>query len=109
MTDVTRQPRPPDRGQDGVEPGQDPADAKRSPLGGAIVLVLLIVLLAAAAGGAWYLWAGMGDTPIGTQGLIALALGGTVTLLLGAGLTTLIIISSRRGYDEGAGRDDQGP
>ena len=78
---------------------------RRSPLAGAIVLLLLAGLVVVAAAAAWYLWQGMQDTPIGTHGLIALSLGAVVTLLLGGGLTTLIIISSRRGYDEGAGRE----
>ena len=78
---------------------------RRSPLMGAVVMLVLIGFLVAAAGGAWYLWAGMQDTPIGTHGVIALTLGGSVAVLLGAGLTALIIISNRRGYDEGVGRD----
>lgn len=81
------------------------ADARRSPLVGALVLLLLAGFVALASAGAWHLWQGMQDTQIGTHGLIALALGGGLTVLLGGGLTTLIIISSRRGYDERAGRD----
>ncbi len=78
---------------------------RRSPLMGAVVMLVLIGFLVAAAGAAWYLWAGMQDTPIGTHGVIALALGGSVAVLLGAGLTVLIVISNRRGYDDRAGRD----
>jgi hypothetical protein len=42
---------------------------------------------------------------ISTFGVVALTIGIGVTVLLGAGLTTLLIVSSRRGFDEGAGRE----
>ena len=60
-------------------------DMRRSPLMGAVVMLVLIGFLVAAAGAAWYLWADMQDTPIGTHGVIALTLGGGVAVLLGAG------------------------
>ena len=73
---------------------------------GTIALLLsLFGMLAAAAGFAWYVWREMGDVDIGTHGLIALALGASVTLALGGGLMWLVYFSHRRGYDDSAGHD----
>ena len=62
--------------------------------------------LAAALGG--YLWWQLGDVEISGHGLIALAAGAVVSLLLGGGLMALVFYSSRRGHDERAqGREEQ--
>ena len=52
------------------------------------------------------LWSGIGDSDISGAGWLALALGVVVTLGLGVGLMALVFISSRRGYDEGAHKED---
>jgi hypothetical protein len=58
-----------------------------------VVVALLIVVSV-------YNWQYVGDSGIGVNGWIALALGIVVTLALGIGLMALIFISNRRGYDE---------
>ena len=52
------------------------------------------------------LWSGIGDSEISGAGWLALGLGVVVTLGLGIGLMALVFISSRRGYDEAARKDD---
>jgi hypothetical protein len=69
---------------------------------GAIVFVPLLLLVVAILV-ARHLWRGVGDTAIGTGGLIILGVGSVVTLALGAALIFLMIVSSRRGYDEADG------
>ena len=71
----------------------------------AIVAVPLGLLLAAMLV-AHHLWLGVGDTAIGTGGLVILGVGGVVTLALGAVPITLMIVSGRRGYDDA---DDEPP
>lgn len=74
----------------------------------------LILLVAAALAGvfAYLLWALRaswrlgGDSELGLHGWIALGLAFVVTGLLGAGLKGLAFYSSRRGYDDQAGRDE---
>ena len=73
---------------------------------GAIVLVPLLLLVAAILV-AHHLWQGVGDTAIGAGGLIILGVGSVVTLALGAVLIFLMIVSSRRGYDEADGERPQ--
>jgi hypothetical protein len=65
----------------------------------AIVAVPLGLLLAAMLV-ARHLWLGVGDTAIGTGGLVILGVGGVVTLALGAVPITLMIVSGRRGHDD---------
>jgi hypothetical protein len=86
-------------------PEGGPPDARRPWLGSAILVGALLAMLAASAAVAWYVWNEMRDIEIGTHGLIALGLGVGATLLLGAGLMALVFVSSRRGYDDEAGRD----
>ena len=45
-------------------------------------------------------WTGIGDSEISGAGWVAMGLGVLITLALGIGLTALVFISSRRGYDE---------
>ena len=45
------------------------------------------------------------DAPMTASGWGAMIAGILLTLLLGVGLMSLVFLSSRRGYDEGAGRD----
>ena len=52
------------------------------------------------------LWSGIGDSEITLAGEIAMIFGVVVALALGIGLMSLVFLSSRRGYDEAARRDD---
>jgi hypothetical protein len=63
----------------------------------AAVLVVVIVIAS--------FWAGLGEAEISLAGWLAMGLGVILTLALGIGLMALVFISSRRGYDEIAGRD----
>ena len=65
----------------------------------AAVLMAVVVVVAS-------LWSGIGDSDISGAGWLALALGAVVTLGLGVGLMALVFISSRRGYDEAARKED---
>jgi hypothetical protein len=67
---------------------------------GVLLAAVLAALLVAAAGGAFYVWEGIGAVDIGTNGLIALALGVGFSLALGIGLMRLVYYSSRRGFDD---------
>lgn len=75
------------------------------PLRTAAVVAFLLALLAAAAAVSVYLWRELQGTVIGTHGVIAMTLGVAFTLLIGGGLVYLVIVSDRRGFDEGAGKD----
>ena len=57
---------------------------------------LLIVALLAAA----FLWWSLADVEISLHGMIALALGCLISLLLGGGLMFLVFYSSRHGHDD---------
>ena len=76
-------------------------DKRKSGASGSVVLaVVLAILLAMAGGGALYVWQGIGAVDIGSDGLIALALGVGFSLALGIGLMRLVYYSSRRGFDD---------
>jgi hypothetical protein len=83
---------------------EDAPGTRRSWIGGALVAAVLLGLLAGSVAAAWYVWQEMRDTAIGTHGMIALGLGAGLTFLLGAGLMALVFVSSRRGYDDEAGK-----
>jgi hypothetical protein len=68
----------------------------------ALTLVVLLGLLLLAVAIGFWAWQQMADVEISRQGLIALALGVVLTILLGAGLMSLVFFSARRGYDERA-------
>jgi hypothetical protein len=84
---------------------QDQPERRRLRLGGVLAIVVMLGFLGAAAAVAWYVWHSLTGVTISTFGVVALTIGIGVTVLLGAGLTTLLIVSSRRGFDETAGRD----
>jgi hypothetical protein len=65
----------------------------------ATVLMAVVVVVAGV-------WSGIGDSDISGAGWLALALGVVITLGLGVGLMALVFISSRRGYDEAARKED---
>jgi hypothetical protein len=90
---------------DGTGDRPRPGRLRRRTRTGAIVLVPLLLLIAAALV-ARHLWRGVGDTAIGTGGLVVLVVGSVVTLALGAVLIFLMIVSGRRGYDDA---DDERP
>lgn len=69
-------------------------------LGIAIACGLGLAILAVAI----YAWRSMEDTALDTNGIIALTLGIVATLGLGGLLVGLMLYSSRRGYDDRAGR-----
>jgi hypothetical protein len=80
------------------------ANRRAAWIGGAIAVACVAGVIAVVAG----LWAEIGDTTISPAGWIAMVLGALATLALGIGLMTLVFISSRRGYDDQGGRDEQG-
>jgi hypothetical protein len=66
-------------------------------LAAAAVLAITIVIA--------IFWNQLGASEISIAGWLAMIFGIIVTLALGIGLMALIFISSRRGYDEDAGKD----
>lgn len=72
-----------------------------------VTLIVLLALLAVSSLVGYWLWQELGDVEISRHGWIALTLGAVVTFLVGAGLMALVFISSRRGYDDRAGRPDE--
>ena len=70
-----------------------------------LVIVVLFALLGLASVVAYSIWQQLSDVDIGFHGLMALSLGVGATIALGAGLMFLVFYSSRRGYDDEAGRD----
>jgi hypothetical protein len=66
--------------------------------------VLLGLLVAAGIVG-YVGWQQLSDVEMGLHGFIALGLGVGLSILLWVGLMTLVFYSSRRGYDDEAGRD----
>lgn len=70
-----------------------------------LVISVLLGLLVAAAAVAYVSWQDLDGVEIGFHGWVALGLGVGLTLALGIGLMSLVFYSSRRGYDDEAGRD----
>jgi hypothetical protein len=66
----------------------------------AAVIAVLAALLVATLVAAIYLWWSLGDVDIGLHGLIAMTLGGLLSLALGGGLMFLVFYSNRRGHDD---------
>lgn len=70
-----------------------------------LLILVLGAFLAAAVWGAWGIWFHEGaDADIGFHGTLALVLGAGASLIIGGGLMALVFFSSRRGYDDEAGR-----
>ena len=70
--------------------------------------ILIAVLLALAGVAVWTGIAGWNlesDVEMSGHGYAAMAIGIVASLVVGIGLMTLVFYSSRRGYDEAAGRD----
>ena len=74
---------------------------------GLLTVIILVGLLLASGTVAYWVWQELGDIEMGRHGWIALGLGAGATFLVGAGLMTLVFLSSRRGYDERANRPDR--
>lgn len=68
-------------------------------MGKALLLIALGILLAGSVWWAIEVWNSFGDTPLSTDGTIALWLGIVVTFVVGVGLMVLLFQSDRRGYD----------
>ncbi|MGI9492714.1 MAG: hypothetical protein ACR2QF_09975 [Geminicoccaceae bacterium] len=73
-----------------------------------LTITVLVALLIASAAVAFRVWRELGDVEISGHGWLALSLGATATILVGAGLMALVFFSSRRGYDERVNRPDDG-
>jgi hypothetical protein len=75
---------------------------------GAVAFVLLGLLVASV----WFAsqsWIAVDGPPMPTQGYIAMSLGVVFSIVIGAGLMTLVFYSSRHGYDEASNRDQHRP
>ncbi|ABI65007.1 MULTISPECIES: hypothetical protein [Maricaulis] len=67
-------------------------------------LSILFAIIALVAGGGFLVFGtiALAGVTMSVHGWIALGLGIVVSLALGTGLTTVLVISRRRGYDEAA-------
>ena len=74
--------------------------ASLSVLGTAAIVVVLLAILAAAVFFSVSAWTKVSGPPMPTAGYVAMALGGTFSLIIGCGLMALLFYSSRHGYDE---------
>jgi hypothetical protein len=70
-----------------------------------ITITILLAFLAIAGWFAYEGWQLQGDVPMPKYGLIALASGIIMSLLVGIGLMALVFYSHRKGYDEPAQRE----
>jgi hypothetical protein len=70
-----------------------------------LVIAVLFGLLGLAAVIAYVSWRQLADVAMSFHGYVALGLGIGLTILLWVGLMSLVFFSSRRGYDDEAGRD----
>ncbi len=82
----------------------DRPDGKGSRVGAVILVGSLFALLAGTIAFAWYTWRMM-DVEVGLGGIVIAAIGSLVGIVLGVVLMRLCYISSRRGYDDEAGKD----
>lgn len=73
---------------------------KRSPAAAVALVAFMALVLFVATFAALSLWNNIGDVAISLHGRIAMALGVSLTLFLGAGLMFLVFFSSRHGYDD---------
>ncbi|KZD21591.1 hypothetical protein [Tardiphaga robiniae] len=67
---------------------------------GTVALIAALAALLGAAG--WYAYQGLivPGEPMPRDSYIALTIGVVLSIIVGAGLMTLLFFSSRRGYDE---------
>jgi type VI protein secretion system component VasK len=66
---------------------------------GWLVITALLALLGIAAWGSWQLWQQLDGVAIEMHGQIALALGGSLALLMTVLFMVLIYVSRTRGFD----------
>jgi hypothetical protein len=85
---------------------EDRAEGRGSRTGTVLTVMVMLGFLVASVLVAWYIWQSLAGVTMSSFGVLALIAGILVTVLVGAGLTTLLIVSSRRGYDEGASRHE---
>ncbi|MBS0295270.1 MAG: hypothetical protein JSR45_03100 [Proteobacteria bacterium] len=79
---------------------------RRNGLGLVLLLVILLGFLAFVVWGFLKLWKMGGDTQMSIHGWIALGIAFVVTGLLGGGLMWLAFYSSRKGWDDQVGTDE---
>lgn len=72
-----------------------------------LTLVVLLGLLALSSIFGYWVWTELGAVEMSRHGWIALTLGVVFSFLVGAGLMSLVFLSSRRGYDDRANRPDK--
>ena len=65
-----------------------------------MLLVIILLGMLVAVGYFGYSAMALDGDPIPTEGYVALALGAGFSVVVGIGLMTLLVYSSRRGYDE---------
>ncbi len=73
--------------------------------GTTLVIVVLGLPFALASLVAYWSWQELAEVDIGWHGYLTLGLGAGLTILLWVTLMSLAFFSSRRGYDDEAGRD----
>ena len=64
------------------------------------LIVFFVALLVLAALYSWHVWDAMPDAHVSASGWIALAIGCSLTLVVGGGLMFLVFYSSRHGFDD---------
>ena len=69
-----------------------------------LVIIPLVALLAASVWFTLYAWTTIEGPPMPVEGHVAMWLGIVFSLVIGCGLMALVFYSSRRGYDDAAGR-----
>jgi high-affinity Fe2+/Pb2+ permease len=87
----------------------DPRPQRRPRIGLGLIL-LTVVLLAALGGVVWaftVVWGDSGSVHMSANGWIAMILAFVVTGALGGGLMWLAFYSSRKGYDDNVGGQDE--
>ena len=78
-------------------------------MGAYALIVALLVLLAGAVWVAVTGWGIHGDVEISGHGYAAMAIGIVFSIVIGCGLMTSVIHSSRHGYDDPAEHDSKKP
>ncbi|MCK1419713.1 hypothetical protein IVB15_24735 [Bradyrhizobium sp. 182] len=71
-------------------------------IGGYVLISILLALLAVATVLAYLGWSSAAEAGVPPSGYLAMAIGVLFSLIVGAGLMTLLFYSSRSGYDEPA-------
>jgi hypothetical protein len=72
-----------------------------------LLILALFALLGASIWFAGAAWVRLGGEPIPLYGYVAIAGGALFSLLVGGGLMALVFYSSRHGYDDLSGGDNE--